>query len=503
MTRWSRILGDPGPVDQRWSGINDGGLPQAPATVTEAQVAVAVRRAESILPGSPTCLAQAAAAQVMLRRRGEPGTVLIGLRRIEDAPDGAWEAHAWLVGMAGALTGGPAAAGFAATTSFQPSECSAGKRRQSAAIHPRPGPFLAWATAAVIRMELGYLDAWPDPLRPGKVQPMVADLCRAAAFHGVEQVLAPHSAILGFDAAATKRLQIMAKNSQLAGLTAVADTVRVSAALQGAGIAHLILNGFALAVQTTDSPAGRGESEVSVLVQSGEVSAAIAVLLEAGLTGDSSTALVPGSGLLPDALRTRSKAVLWIERRSVTLHWRLDDAQFCQGWELAKLMSSAEWLSVGGGRLPTLSRKHAAVFAASRSARDAGWVRLGNVVDQARSMRGLDRGELRKEAWHMGAGRRMELAFAMVDLLTGEPDTEVPPAIRALAERMWRRSRRAHESYDHRGPGAVLISLGTEVYTQDSLRGAWKRAATAVLPSVARGSRSYQEVPANIEHQRC
>ncbi len=51
----------------------------------------------------------------MLRRRGKPGVVVIGLR----SADGEWDAHAWLLGERGALTGGIASEGFTATTVFE------------------------------------------------------------------------------------------------------------------------------------------------------------------------------------------------------------------------------------------------------------------------------------------------------------------------------------------------------------------------------------------------
>jgi hypothetical protein len=85
-------------------------------------VAVALTRASRLIPFHPTCLAQATAGQVMLRRRGEPGVVVLGLRRPEIEGDGsaspAWGVHAWLVGTEGALTGGSAASGFTATSAF-------------------------------------------------------------------------------------------------------------------------------------------------------------------------------------------------------------------------------------------------------------------------------------------------------------------------------------------------------------------------------------------------
>lgn len=73
-------------------------------------------RASAALPWSPSCLAEAAAAQVLLRQAGESGVVVIGLRRQEG---GGWDAHSWLLGRRGALTGGPAAQGFTATTVYE------------------------------------------------------------------------------------------------------------------------------------------------------------------------------------------------------------------------------------------------------------------------------------------------------------------------------------------------------------------------------------------------
>lgn len=118
MTWWSRVIGEVQPVPDEWLGSQIAVLPTRAATVTERRVAGSVRRASELLPWDPTCLAQATAGQVMLRQRREPGVVVIGLRRPERP--GQWDAHAWLLGRAGALTGGPAARGFTATTVFVP-----------------------------------------------------------------------------------------------------------------------------------------------------------------------------------------------------------------------------------------------------------------------------------------------------------------------------------------------------------------------------------------------
>ena len=153
MRRWSGVLGEAGEVPGSWRGRTVRGIPERAGDDAERDVAVAVDRAMAHLPGTPSCLAQAFAGQVMLRRRGRGGVVVIGLRRGRDDRDvaqadgadpgidvapgsadrgtpparsdlmpagqGQWDAHAWLLGSVGALTGGPAASGFTATTVFE------------------------------------------------------------------------------------------------------------------------------------------------------------------------------------------------------------------------------------------------------------------------------------------------------------------------------------------------------------------------------------------------
>jgi len=117
MTKWSPILGAHGQVPDKWGGKSVAALPTRPDSPTELLVTRAVRRGAARLPWQPSCLAEATAGQIMLRRRHDPGVVVIGLRPATD--DQRWDAHAWLLGRHGALTGGPAAAGFTATTVFE------------------------------------------------------------------------------------------------------------------------------------------------------------------------------------------------------------------------------------------------------------------------------------------------------------------------------------------------------------------------------------------------
>jgi hypothetical protein len=116
MPRWSKILGTPVAVPDSWRGRSIEILPTRWASPEELGAARAVRGAARVVPWTPRCLAEATAGQVLLRRAGHPGVVVIGLKPTDS---GSWDAHAWLLGAHGALTGGRAAAGFTATTAFE------------------------------------------------------------------------------------------------------------------------------------------------------------------------------------------------------------------------------------------------------------------------------------------------------------------------------------------------------------------------------------------------
>jgi len=120
MPRWSGVLGRPTAVPEAWRASPVLSLPSRWDSLAERRAARAVRSAGRYLPWKPRCLPEATAAQVLLRTMRSPAVVVIGLR---PPPQGdnhqMWEAHAWLVGRSGAITGGPAAQGFTATTVFE------------------------------------------------------------------------------------------------------------------------------------------------------------------------------------------------------------------------------------------------------------------------------------------------------------------------------------------------------------------------------------------------
>lgn len=113
--RWSKVIGEPAPVPSEWR--THEAIPARGADLDEDRVRRAIRRASDRLPWTPSCLAQAAAGQVMLRQRGKSGVVVIGLRAT--TADRPWDAHAWLLGRCGALSGAQAAEGFTPTAVFE------------------------------------------------------------------------------------------------------------------------------------------------------------------------------------------------------------------------------------------------------------------------------------------------------------------------------------------------------------------------------------------------
>jgi hypothetical protein len=82
---------------------------QPPATSPVAQgVARALAGAAARLPGESTCLAQALAGGLMLRRRGISSRLVLGVA----TDQGALRAHAWLVAGDGVVCGGREAAAY-------------------------------------------------------------------------------------------------------------------------------------------------------------------------------------------------------------------------------------------------------------------------------------------------------------------------------------------------------------------------------------------------------
>lgn len=77
------------------------------------RVGWAVTGVAKVLPWKPVCLPQAVAAQWMLRRRGVPSTLYMGID-----PRGGYDAHAWVSVGDHIVTGGPSTERFAVVSTF-------------------------------------------------------------------------------------------------------------------------------------------------------------------------------------------------------------------------------------------------------------------------------------------------------------------------------------------------------------------------------------------------
>lgn len=110
MRRWARLLGKTYAAQPR-----EAANPPAVEGVDRI-VAVAIAGAASRLPFGTTCLDQAVAGSLMLRRRGGHPVVVIGLAREDPSCD----SHAWLIGdRGGVLIGGGEVADFVPVTELR------------------------------------------------------------------------------------------------------------------------------------------------------------------------------------------------------------------------------------------------------------------------------------------------------------------------------------------------------------------------------------------------
>lgn len=97
----ARLAGSLGQGDQ-------AGVDREPADPGVRAVASAIRRGAWRLPFESTCLIRAIAGRLMLRRRGTPSSLVIGVA----VRDGRPSAHAWLTASGGVVCGGSEAAEF-------------------------------------------------------------------------------------------------------------------------------------------------------------------------------------------------------------------------------------------------------------------------------------------------------------------------------------------------------------------------------------------------------
>lgn len=337
------------------------------------------------------------------------------------------------------------------------------------------------ALRSVLRAELGLADTSHAVTTPEASLPLAEPLLAAAEWHRVEQVLAPHALDLGFHQAIAQALVAASRASQLKAMATAADTVRVSALLEGSGIPHMVVKGVPLSIQTTGSPFGRRSADVDVLVDPSDLRRTVQVMAAAGMERHPDSP-DPDSALFGLVQRTSKEALLYLDGRQVDVHWRLDQARSSLDWTLQELLESAAWVSIGDRQVATLSRSHGAIYNAAHATSD-GWPRLRSVVDQARLLRGLDRARLADDAAGVAASRRLALGEAMADRLLGTSGvgSRVSRLASAIAARLWSRTLAGSDTQGGRGAGA-MASFGLHVSSYDGLRPAVQRLETLVLP---------------------
>ena len=113
--RLMRLVGDAGqPAGAPAAAVGDRGPARS--------VVRAVERVADLLPWQPRCLARAVAARAMLRRRGIPGELHLGV-----AGTAPLSAHAWLTVGGDVVQGGPVHRFTPLTTLSQPGAGGAGR----------------------------------------------------------------------------------------------------------------------------------------------------------------------------------------------------------------------------------------------------------------------------------------------------------------------------------------------------------------------------------------
>jgi len=115
--RWALLLLRANPGDRTNRGESNDAELSLPVNEVAAEIARAVNRAARYLPFRFACLPRAFAALLMLRRRGIPGTVHLGLAR--DTGANSLSAHAWCVCGDVPVIGLEEAPSFASVVAFR------------------------------------------------------------------------------------------------------------------------------------------------------------------------------------------------------------------------------------------------------------------------------------------------------------------------------------------------------------------------------------------------
>jgi hypothetical protein len=109
----------------RLFGLSPGESVEQSVTQSADRLAWALNAVAARTPWKSTCLVKALAGSCMLRLRGIPATVALGVAKSESTPDG-FAAHAWLSSGGVCITGGAEHEGYQVLAQYSP-----GKSRPS------------------------------------------------------------------------------------------------------------------------------------------------------------------------------------------------------------------------------------------------------------------------------------------------------------------------------------------------------------------------------------
>ncbi|WPZ37246.1 nucleotidyltransferase family protein (plasmid) [Thalassobaculum sp. OXR-137] len=280
------------------------------------------------------------------------------------------------------------------------------------------------------------------------------------------------------------RLESLWRKVAMQTLTTNAEVVRVTAALEAAGIEVLVLKGPALAVLLHGDPSRRSMRDIDLLVRPGAAEAARAVLADCGY------------GQRPEMIETHYNAV---ELRHpsrplpIELHVHLADSEAILPTSVLLPFETATDVTIGGRTVRTLGPEAATTFAAFHGGKHL-WARLFWLADFAAASRSpaVDWAAVTDLSGRLGILPQLEVGFLLLDRLLGMARPEGAPApgtagrvagrvVAAIPEILTVPPMGDHQAVLRRiGP---LRALGWELALQRHWRSRWATLRSRLLPT--------------------
>ena len=210
-------------------------------------------------------------------------------------------------------------------------------------------------------------------------------------------------------------LQQPAREERVAALLLARFTADTVGMFQRAGLPVLVIKGSPLSLQTTGLISGRGRSgDLDLWVDPRNLEAAIRLLEQMGFQREWGEAPLNLEGARWRYCRwTGYEVTLRRQWQSIDLHWALSYAR-AEVPDFAEAWHQRERVDLHGHQIPTLSRRHAFVYACAHAYKDQ-WRSLRDLLDIDRLSRQLPSATLRTLAGY----RSVQLSCAVTHALTG------------------------------------------------------------------------------------